>query len=447
MTAARAPGLARRCGGTNLFSGFFDDLQPQPPPPQPHPPSPPQPPQPQLPPFRPPPPLPPLAPGVVVVRTVENIRSALTAATTTVVLFLPSASQLDLHGEALVVPAGVNATLSSGEAAATLHGGWRSRVFEVYGSLTLNRLHLTGGLAPPGTVGAQFSGGGAIAVGAGGSLLLLDGTVSSSTTNATAVAALALPDSDTSTDYSYDVSGFIADAHTTGEHGGGIAVAAGGSAVLVRSTLRNLSAPVGGAISTAGRATVRQCAVTDVSAIFGGGIAVTSAGELVLLEASISETRATTANAGVVCVFEAAGTAVMSNCSISNSHAERDAGVVQISGCATILGCVFTNSSAGRNAGVMRILGTATISSCSFGNNSAGRDRGAMSLEGSATIRDCTFTNSSAARVRELRLSHLMPPVSNGTQAEATHADAAPCRSRSSLASRSLPISARAMRT
>ena len=256
-------------------------------------------------------------PGVVVVSTAADLRSALAAAATTINIFLPAA-RIDLGGQALVVPAGLNATLSSVEGGATLDGAWRSRIFEVHGALTLSRLHLTRGLAPNGTA-RGLSGGGAIAVGAGGSLVLLDSEVSSSTTAATVVPALALP---AGAAYVSELANVVAVAQATGEHGGGIAVAANASAVLVRSSLANLSAPVGGAISNAGRVTVHQGAVVGVSAIFGGGVAVTSAGELVLLEASISGARAT-ADGGAVFVMAATASAVVANSSIVNSHAGR----------------------------------------------------------------------------------------------------------------------------
>ena len=257
-------------------------------------------------------------PGVVVVSTAADLRSALAAAATTIDIFLPAA-RIDLGGQALVVPAGLNATLSSVEGGATLDGAWRSRIFEVHGALTLSRLHLTRGLAPNGTA-RGLSGGGAIAVGAGGSLVLLDSEVSSSTTAATVVPALALPAGGAA--YDSELANVVAVAQATGEHGGGIAVAANASAVLVRSSLANLSAPVGGAISNAGRVTVHQGAVVGVSAIFGGGVAVTSAGELVLLEASISGARAT-ADFGAVFVMAATASAVVTNSSMVNSHAGR----------------------------------------------------------------------------------------------------------------------------
>ena len=253
----------------------------------------------------------------MVVRTAADLRSALATAATTVNIFLPAA-RIDLGGQPLVVPAGLNATLSSVEGGATLDGAWRSRIFEVHGALTLSRLHLTRGLAPNETTGG-LSGGGAIAVGAGGSLVLLDSAVSSSTTAATVVPALALT---AAASYLSELANVVVVAHATGEHGGGIVVAANASAMLVRSSLTNLSAPVGGGISNAGRVTVHQGAVVGVSAIFGGGVAVTSAGELVLLEASISGARAT-ADHGVVFVLAAAGSVVMTNSSIVNSHAGR----------------------------------------------------------------------------------------------------------------------------
>jgi hypothetical protein len=263
-----------------------------------------------------------LAPGVVLVHTAADLRSALAAAATTVDLFL-APGRFDLGGQPLVVPASVNATLSSVEGGATLDGGWRSRIFEVHGALTLSWLHLTRGLAPNGTAGSVLSGGGAIAVGAGGSLAVVDSVVSSSATAATVVPALPLPFIiDGGPSYASELAKFVAVAQATGEHGGGIAVAANASAVLVRSMLTNLSAPVGGAISGAGRMTVQQGAVVGVSAIIGGGIAVTSAGELVLLEASISDALAT-ADAGAVSVTEVAGTAMVTNSSIVNSHAGR----------------------------------------------------------------------------------------------------------------------------
>ena len=201
-----------------------------------------------------------MTPGVVVVHTVEELRSALaaTAATATAVhLFLPAA-RFDLGGEALVVPVGMNATLSSVEGGATLNAEGRSRVFEVHGALTLSQLQLTHGLAPNGTA-AGLSGGGAIAVGAGGSLVLVDSTLSSSATPATAVPAFA-PCADPQAipgncvpnaafrpgDYISELAPILAQAQATGEHGGGIAVAANASAAIVRSTLTNLSASLGG---------------------------------------------------------------------------------------------------------------------------------------------------------------------------------------------------------
>ena len=100
------------------------------------------------------------------------MRDAL-AASTAVNLFLPAATLFDLGGASLVVPAGSNVTLSGEGRGATLDGEWLSRIFEVHGNLTLSQLHLTRGRSPPGVV-ASMSGGGAIAVAAGGSLRLLD---------------------------------------------------------------------------------------------------------------------------------------------------------------------------------------------------------------------------------------------------------------------------------
>ena len=230
------------------------------------------------------------------------------------------------------MPAGMNATLSSVEGGATLDAEGRSRVFEVHGALTLSRLHLTRGLAPNGTSGS-LSGGGAVAVGASGSLVLLDSTLSSSATASTAVPAfvpcpdpLAIPGicipnaAFRPGDYTSELAPILEQVQATGEHGGGIAVAANASATIVRSTLTNLSASLGGAISGAGRVTMQQGAITGVNALFGAGIAVTSAGELVLLETSIYGASAT-ADAGAVLVSDSAGTAAVANCSFAHNHA------------------------------------------------------------------------------------------------------------------------------
>ena len=257
---------------------------------------------------------------MVVLRTAVDLRGALATAASAIEIFLPPASHLDLNGSAIVVPAGVNVSLSSIDGGATLDGAWRSRIFEVHGTLTLSQLHLTRGLAPNSLSVGALSGGGAIAVGPGGSLLLLDSAVSSSATAATVVPTLPLPILGAT--YFAQLVSILATAQATGEHGGGIAVAATVSAVIIRSTLTNLSAPVGGAVSNAGRLHVQQGAVAVVRSVFGAGIAVTSAGELVLLEASISYAHAT-ADGGAVYVLEATGTAAIDSCSITNCSAVR----------------------------------------------------------------------------------------------------------------------------
>ena len=265
-----------------------------------------------------------MTPGVVLVRTAAELRSALATGESTVNLFLPAGARFDLGGAALVVLAGVNATLSSqGEVGATLDGEWRSRIFEVRGTLTLSRLHLTRGLAP---TNGSLSGGGAIAVGAGSSLLLLDSTVSSSATATTAVAALAKPDGSFLVNfppvYAALLASVLGAAQEAGEHGGGIAVAANATAAIVRSTLANNSASLGGAISNAGgRVTVSEGAIASSSAIYGAGISVTQAGELVVLDASISDVIAT-GDAGAVLV-SATSTAAISGCSFADNHAEQ----------------------------------------------------------------------------------------------------------------------------
>ena len=279
--------LLHSCGNDNLFSGFFDDLSPRPPPQPPLlPPSSPQAPPATPPPVLPPPfpPAPPLAPGLSFAYSTEALRVALATATT-VNLFLPATNRFDLGGAALVVPVGSNVTLSSDGNGATLDGEWLSRVFEVHGNLTLSGLSLTRGRSPPGFAGS-LSGGGAIAVASGGSLLLLDCVLSSSTT----VTNVTLGDSlfTGAPDY---MDHILATAAAEGIQGGALAVAADANAVLVRSTLTNMTSRYGGAISTAGRMTILQSVVTSTSAEFAGAIAL-SQGELVVLESAISYSHA-----------------------------------------------------------------------------------------------------------------------------------------------------------
>lgn len=391
-----------------MFSSFFEDRQPHPPPVPPPSPPPVPPPSPSLPPPPPAPPLPPVNPGAVAVHTIEELRSALAATDPTVSIVLPAA-WFRLGGEALVVPAGVNATLRSVETGATLDAEGRSRIFEVYGALSLSRLHLTRGLAPNGTTGG-LSGGGAIAVGAGGSVVLVDSTLSSSATAATAVPSFVpCPDPQAIPgdcipnaafrpgDYSSELAPILALAQATGEHGGGIAVAANASVSIVRSTMTNLSASLGGAISSAGRVTVQQGAIVGVNAIFGAGIAVTSAGELVLLETTISDALAT-ADVGAVLVSDSGGRAAVTNCSFANNHAVH----VRAPAPPRFWNCYAPTIAA---LLLMAFMIIAFVSDQLVTYRDVPQETGGIQILGNAIISGSSITNSTAGRVPGHRLT------------------------------------------
>lgn len=147
---------------------------PLPPPSVPFPPS--APPLPFSPPSAPPPPpsppLPPLLPGEALVSSLQQLRAYLAElADGPRSLVLAPGSSIGLVGESLQVPAGANLSISGAEGA-TLHAGQQSRVFDVYGQLTLRGLRLTDGVALTAVAGSTVPEGGLILVLAGGVVTL-----------------------------------------------------------------------------------------------------------------------------------------------------------------------------------------------------------------------------------------------------------------------------------
>ena len=256
--------------------------------------------------------MPPLLPGAVVVRTAADLVAALAAATGPVNLFLPP-GRMALGGAAVVVEAGVNATLRSDGEGATLDAGGRSRVFEVRGALTLLVVRCTRGLAPAGTQGS-LSGGGAIAVADGGVLRMVDCWVSASATAAAEVPLLAVSTGDAGRESVVEV------AHTAGEHGGGLSLAATATATLVRTELTDLSAPVGAAVSTRGALTMSQARVDGAAARLAA-IAVSGAGQLWLWGSTLLNMRATTDVGGLM--VSSSAHASIHGSRIANGHAAR----------------------------------------------------------------------------------------------------------------------------
>ena len=76
------------------------------------------------------------------VTSLPLLRAALANVSLTNVL-IPAGTRLELGGEALKVPSGANVSIV-GEEGVTLDAGGLSRVFEVFGAISLRGLRLTG---------------------------------------------------------------------------------------------------------------------------------------------------------------------------------------------------------------------------------------------------------------------------------------------------------------
>ena len=77
------------------------------------------------------------------VSSLPLLRAALTVEASPANVLLPAGTRIELGGEALQVPLGANVSIV-GEEGATIDAGGLSRVFEVFGVISLRGLRLTG---------------------------------------------------------------------------------------------------------------------------------------------------------------------------------------------------------------------------------------------------------------------------------------------------------------
>lgn len=239
-----------------------------------------------------------LAVGLPAVKSIEELRSLLASTNTVLEVELPTT--LELGGEALEIPVGTSVRLRSADpvALATLDAVRQSRIFDVYGSLHLERVEMRNGVGQheslPMFSNAPARAAGGIIVHSGGSATL----VQSAIVNCNAVAdpgpypmfqeqmqppfpfavggGLVVREGGEATLRSSSISGCSASSPTEFAYGGCVALE------------RSLQGNSGGGIVHMVDSTLSGC-----TAVSGGGIAVGEGARARLVRTTISDSNAT----------------------------------------------------------------------------------------------------------------------------------------------------------